>query len=361
MIIKKKVIIAAGGTGGHLLPAQEIARKLQQKNIDVLFIGAGLKDNAYFDRENFRFNEVLAKTPFQKGLTTCLKALYILFKGIKQSCFFLKNFKPDLIIGFGSFHAFPILWAAKWQKKPFMLFESNTVAGKVTKLFSPFAVHTAIHLPLVKKIKGNLIEVNWPLREKQPVLSQKTAREKLQLAPERFTLLIFGGSQGASAINNAVLGICEQLLVKGVSFQIIHLTGKSKSIEVEQFCKKHNIPALIKSFEQDMSRIFYAADLALCRSGAATIAELIHYQLPAILIPYPYATEQHQRENALFLERLFAAYIVEEGTNMQPLIIKFLDAFCKESEIGEKMRSSLQLLGSKKREMSDVIIEALNG
>jgi UDP-N-acetylglucosamine--N-acetylmuramyl-(pentapeptide) pyrophosphoryl-undecaprenol N-acetylglucosamine transferase len=361
MIVKKKVIIAAGGTGGHLLPAQEIARELQRKNIEVLFIGAGLKDNAYFDRENFRFNEVLAKTPFQKGITTCLRALYSLFKGIKQSCFFLKNFKPDLIIGFGSFHTFPILFAAKWQKRPFMLFESNTVAGKVTKLFSSFAVHTAIHLPLIKKIKGNLIEVAWPLREKELAFSQKTARERLQLAPERFTLLIFGGSQGASAINNAVLSICEQLLARDVSFQIIHLTGKSKSIEVEQFCKKHNIPALIKSFEQDMSRIFYAADLALCRSGAATIAELIHYQLPAILIPYPYATEQHQRENALFLERLSAAYVVEEGANMQPLIIKFLDAFYRKSEIRQQMRSSLQNLGSKKREMSDVIIEALNG
>lgn len=360
MIVKKKVIIAAGGTGGHLLPAQEIARELQEENIEVLFIGAGLKDNVYFDRENFRFNEILATTPFQKKLTACLKALYILFKGVKQSCFFLKHFKPDLIIGFGSFHAFPILCAAKWQKRPFILFESNTVAGKVTRLFSPFAVHTAIHLPLIKKIKGNLIEVCWPLRKKVPTLSQKTAREKLQLTPERFTLLIFGGSQGASAINNAVLGICEQLLTKNVSFQIIHLTGKSKCIEVEQFCKKHSIPARIKSFEQDMSQIFYAADLALCRSGAATIAELIHYQLPAILIPYPYATEQHQRENALFLERLSAAYVVEEGASMQSLIIKFLDAFYRKPEIAEQMRSALQLLESKKRKVSDVIIGVLN-
>ena len=310
-MIKKKVIIAAGGTGGHLLPAQEIARKLQEKEIEVLFVGSGLKENAYFDRKNFQFHEILAKTPFQKGLIRRLGALYALLKAVVKSCFFLKGFKPDLIIGFGSFHAFPILCAAKLQKKPFMLFESNTIAGKVTKFFSSFATHTAIHLPLVKKIKGNLIEVSWPLRAEECNSSQAKAREQLQLAPDRFTLLIFGGSQGASAINHSVLNICEQLLAKKIPFQIIHLAGRSISVEVEQFCKRHNIPALIKTFEQNMGQVFYAADLALCRSGAATIAELIHYQVPAILIPYPYATEQHQRENALFLQRVSAAYVVE--------------------------------------------------
>lgn len=359
-MIKKKVIITAGGTGGHLLPAQEIARKLQEKEIEVLFVGSGLKENAYFDRKNFKFYEVLAKTPFQKGLVRRLKALCALFKAVVQSCFFLRSFKPDLIIGFGSFHAFPILCAAKLQKKPFMLFESNTVAGKVTRFFSSFATHTAIHLPLTKKIKGNLIEVGWPLRAKELSLSQAEAREQLQLAPHRFTLLIFGGSQGASAINHLVLNICKQLLAKEIPFQIIHLAGRSISVEVEQFCKRHHIPAFIKIFEKNMSQVFCAADLALCRSGAATIAEIIHYQVPAILIPYPYATEQHQRENALFLERLSAAYVVEEGIDMQRVILELVDAFYKNPKIGEQMRTSLQNLKSKKREMSDLIIEILH-
>lgn len=360
MMIKKKVIIAAGGTGGHLLPAQEIAKKLQEKEIEVLFIGSGLKENLYFDRKSFKFHEILAKTPFQKGLTRCLGALYTLFKAVAQSCFFLKGFKPDLIIGFGSFHAFPILCAAKLQKRPFMLFESNTVAGKVTRFFSFFATHTAIHLPLAKKIKGNLIEVAWPLRAKESTLSQVKAREQLQLTPHRFTLLIFGGSQGASAINHSVLNICKHLLAKEIAFQIIHLAGRSISVEVEQFCKRHNIPASIKPFEKNMSQVFCAADLALCRSGAATIAEIIHYQVPAILVPYPYATEQHQKENALFLERLSAAYVVEEGIDMQRIILEFLDTFYKNPKVGEQMRISLQNLKSEKKEMSDLIIETLH-
>ena len=359
-MIKKKVIIAAGGTEGHILPAQEIAKKLQEKEIEVIFVGSGLKENVYFDRKSFKFHEILAKTPFQKGLSRRLGALYALLKAVVRSCFFLNSFKPDLIIGFGSFHAFPVLFAAKLQKKPFMLFESNTVAGKVTKFFSSFATYTAIHLPLVKKIRGNLIEVSWPLRVKELNLSQVKAREQLQLAPDRFTLLIFGGSQGASTINHSLLSICEHLLAKEMLFQIIHLTGKSISVEVEQFCKRHNIPAFIKTFEQNMGQVFYAADLALCRSGAATIAEIIHYRVPAILIPYPYATEQHQRENALFLQNLSAAYVVEEGINMQRVILDFLDTFYKNPEIGEKMRISLQNLKREKREMSDLIIETLH-
>ena len=109
-----------------------------------------------------------------------------------------------------------------------------------------------------------------------------------------------------------------------------------------------------------MGQVFYAADLALCRSGAATIAELIHYQVPAILIPYPYATEQHQRENALFLQRVSAAYVVEEGGDMQGLIINFLETFYKNPEIKEQMRISLQNLKKEKREMSALIIETLH-
>lgn len=358
---KKKVIIAAGGTGGHLLPAQEIAKALKLENIEITFVGAGLKENRYFDHEQFNYSEISAKTPFQKGAMTVLRALYTLFKGLKQSLAFLKNFNPDLIIGFGSFHAFPVLCAAKLQKRSFVLFESNTVAGKVTKIFSPFAIHTAIHLPLVKKIKGNLVEVNWPLQRKDPALSQKKAREQLLLDSNRFTILVFGGSQGASVINRAVLPICEQLLAKNISFQIIHLTGKSTSIEVLEFCKIHHIPTFSASFVKNMEQIFCAADLALCRSGAATIAELINYQVPAVLIPYPYATEQHQKENALFLERLSAACVVEEGADMQPLIVEFLEVFYRKPEIGEHMRFMLKNLKSKKKEMSDLIIETLNG
>lgn len=358
---KRKVVIAAGGTGGHLLPAQEIAKKLQEQNIDITFIGAGLKENIYFDRERFNFAEILAKTPFQKGVLTILKSLYTLLKGIKQSYVFLKNFKPDLIVGFGSFHVFPVLFAAKIQKTPFMLFESNTVAGRVTRFFSSFALHTAIHLPLIRQLKGNLVEISWPLKPKGPKLSQQEARKQLQLSLNCFTVLIFGGSQGSSMINRSALTICKQLLAKNRSFQIIHLTGKLASVEVVEFCKEHNIPAVIKLFEKDMSRIFCAADIAICRSGAATIADLIHYHIPAVLIPYPYATEQHQRENALFLERLSAAHMVEEGADMERLIIEFLDDFYKKPEIGEQMRFALKNFSTKKREMSDLIIEALHG
>lgn len=358
---KRKVVIAAGGTGGHLLPAQEIAKKLQEQNIDITFIGAGLKENIYFDRERFNFAEILAKTPFQKGVLTILKSLYTLLKGIKQSHIFLKNFKPDLIVGFGSFHVFPVLFAAKIQKRPFMLFESNTVAGKVTRFFSSFALYTAIHLPLIKKLKGNLVEIRWPFKSKDPKLTQQEARKQLQLDSNCFTMLIFGGSQGSSVINSSVLAICKQMLAKNRSFQVIHLTGKLVSVEVVEFCKTHNIPAVIKPFEKDMNQVFCAADIVICRSGAATIAELIHYHIPAVLIPYPYATEQHQRENALFLKRLSAAHMVEEGADMERLVIEFLDNFYTKPEIGEQMRLALQSLSTKKREMSDLIVETLHG
>lgn len=170
-----KVLFAAGGTGGHLLPAQALAHQLQEKNegLELLFAGALLSTNPYFDRETFPFQDVASTTPFRGGFFKKMGSFLVLLKGIWESWVLLCREAPDLVVGFGSFHAFPLLCAAVIKRIPLVLFESNAAAGKVIRLFSKKADFTGIYFPQAKKgLKGTTYEVEIP-RKHLSSLSKK--------------------------------------------------------------------------------------------------------------------------------------------------------------------------------------------
>ena len=296
-----KVIFAAGGTGGHLFPAQGLAEQMlkQHPGIDLSFAGAKLSDNAYFDKVKYPFRDIPSATPLCGNIFKAFRSIGSLFQGIFHSLALLSEKKPDLVIGFGSFHAFPVLCAAVIKKIPLILFESNSIPGKVIKLFSKRAIVTAIYFEEAKQhLKGKTVEVEIPiLRRSMP---KEEACRGLSLDPRIPTLLVFGGSQGAKQINQYILEGLPSLK----SFQLIHLTGNEETAkEINQLCATLQIPCYVKKFEAQMEKIWGAADLAVCRSGAMTISEILHYEVPAILIPYPSATDQHQLKNALFMEK----------------------------------------------------------
>ncbi len=211
--------------------------------------------------------------------------------------------KIDLVVGFGSFHTFPLLCAAVLKKIPLVLFESNSVPGKVVRLFSKKAILSAVHFPeAMCFLKGNIVEVQMPLK-KGEVISQEEARRTLQLQSDLFTLLVFGGSQGAKKINQSIVELLPLLHREKLSLQLIHFTGSDeRAKEVELVCEKYGIPCYVKKFEKKMHVAWSAADLAICRSGAMTLSEMMHYEVPGILIPYPFAADQHQLKNAQFFE-----------------------------------------------------------
>jgi hypothetical protein len=177
-----KVIFAAGGTGGHLFPAQGLAEQLRAKKVELLFAGAKLSENAYFDKTQFPFCDIASMTPFRKNIFQALKSLWHLFMGISQSLSLLSEKKPDLIIGFGSFHSFPILCAAVIKKVPLVLFESNSIPGKVIRLFAKRAIVTATYFEETKRhLKGETVEVEIPIRSlsSRQIMAQEEARKLL--------------------------------------------------------------------------------------------------------------------------------------------------------------------------------------
>jgi UDP-N-acetylglucosamine--N-acetylmuramyl-(pentapeptide) pyrophosphoryl-undecaprenol N-acetylglucosamine transferase len=298
----KKVLLAVGGTAGHVFPAQGLARELleQHPEMELLFAGKGLSTNPYFDKSLYICCDVESLTPFRGNP---FKALCSLFRGVVSSMKLLAKEKPQLVVGFGSFHAFPLLCAAVLKKIPFVLFESNAIPGKVVRLFSKKALFTGIYFSGAQEhLKGKTIEVEIPTRKKDS-FSREEAHRQLSLDPQLITLLAFGGSQGAKQVNETLLKTLPLLHQADFHFQLIHFTGDEKSAEeMRTECARLGMGCYIKKFELQMALAWSAADLVICRAGAMTLSELLHHEVPGILIPYPFASDQHQLKNALFIE-----------------------------------------------------------
>jgi len=305
----KKVLITVGGTGGHLFPAQALARQLQSsdQDVDLLFLGHGLGQNPYFLQDEFPFKEVSSATFTRKKLWKSVLNCGVITKGILSSLGIIRKYKPDVVVGFGSYHSLPGLIAAKMQGLPIVLHEGNSIPGKVNRFFSRFARVTTVTFPqAASTLKGKSLQVNFPLRDGYtPAFTTKAeARKYFVLQANKFTFLVFGGSQGALTLNTHFCSAMMDLAERTTKFQILHITGNSDvSEELQKFYWDLGIEACVRDFEERMDFAWKAADLAVVRAGAATIAEQIQMEVPAILIPYPFATDNHQEKNADFVEQ----------------------------------------------------------
>ena len=353
---KKKVVLAVGGTGGHLFPAQGFARQLlkENKGIQLLFAGQGLSTNAYFDKEQFSFCDVQSVTPFRGNLFKAFKSFGVLCRGIIDSVRLLSKEKPNLVVGFGSFHAFPILFAALMKRIPIVLFESNAVPGKVIRVFSRKALFTGIYIADAKKhLKGKTIEVEIPttMTFDTDRLSKEEAKIALSLDPLLPTLLVFGGSQGAKQINLTVSEMLPLLKQKMDGFQLIHFTGNEETAQqIKECCTHLGIGCFVKKFEKEMKIPWSAADLVICRAGAMTLSELLHYEVPGILIPYPSASDEHQLKNALFLEKTVkgAIHLTQDALNPSLLTEMVLSLFHSELVKKSTMQKAIRCFNEKK-------------
>lgn len=311
-----KVLIAVGGSGGHLFPAQQL-RELLKGNAEILFAGHKLGETPFFEREKAAFEEIAA-APLKRGFFSAS------WKGFWQSIRLIRRFRPDVVVGFGSFHAFPILLAAVFLRKKLVLFEANCSFGKVNRLFLPFAEKIAVQFALPRG-KGVFVPLLPWVFPDSTVFSRNEAREYFQLSPDRLTLLIFGGSQGADFLNDVMPTAAAVLKERGYDIQVIHLSGKKEV--------RYSVPSCVKPFEKEMAKAYRAADIAICRAGAGTMAELIRFQVPALFIPFPYATEDHQRKNGEFLSHTVkgARLLLQKEATLER-IVEEIEVLLKERE-----------------------------
>ncbi len=320
----KKILMTVGGTGGHVYPALALAKQLLEvvPGLELHFAGGKLDSNRYFNEKSFPIHSTScaflnSKNPFKLILNG-----FSIAQGFWQSHQILRSFRPDLVVGFGSYHTFPTLLAAKWAGFPIVLHEANSIPGKVNRYFAPYAKATGIHFPITASLlKGTTVEVGMPLREgfRHNLRSKKEARAHYQLHPAKTTLLIFGGSQGAQAINRLIieaLNYHPQLFRE--QLQVIHIAGTQEAVErIRGGYLHHRIDACVKDFEPRMDLAWEAADFFVGRAGAGTIAEAMEFETPGILIPFPRAADGHQDKNADFMAQVVGGaevYIEKELT-----------------------------------------------
>ncbi len=340
----KKVMLAVGGTGGHLFPAQTVAKELMERGLDVFFAGALLDENRFFDKTTFRYAQVASATPFRSNP---LQAAVRLLKGLKESLTLLGREKPHLVVGFGSYHAFPLLCAAKLKKIPLILFEADTFPGKVNRLFSRGALFSAIAFPqAASHLRGQTHRVQMPCSHRATFdsLTVAQARHHLGLDPALFTLLVYGGSQGAAAINRQIVPLVQRAREAGFALQLIHLTGNDAI--AEQMQKQYSalgVPCYVKGFERQMGTLWRAASLLIGRSGASTLSEMIAFQVPGILIPFPFAARDHQKKNARYLqEEVKGGYtLLEEEVTVERLFHLLCACAAQLEYLKEQMRASI--------------------
>lgn len=316
----KKILIAAGGTGGHIYPAIGTADKLidLDPTICIRFAAAGLENNPFFNQKKFAWESISSATPNLNR--SIFKNCGLIAKGIWQSCKLLSSYQPDLVVGFGSYHSFPILAASTLLRYPIALHEQNSKPGKVNRLFSKYAKLTGVFFPSASQyLKNETIVLPMPLREGLSCLnlSQDEALKYYELESGNLTLLVFGGSQGAHFINKNIPPLLKEIAESAI--QVLHFTGNEHEAEkTKQIYSKASIKAVVKVKEDRMDFAWKAADLAIVRAGAVTIAEQIEFEVPAVFIPFPHAADGHQESNADFVVNTVQGgwKWKEEGWNM---------------------------------------------
>lgn len=279
-----KLLFATGGTGGHLLPAQQLAEELE--GVEVAFAGHALSQKPFFHQGRFPFTDIESSG----------RSPLAIWRGVRAALKLLKKNRPDRVVGFGSFHSLPVLLAALYLRIPIVLYEPNCVPGKVNRLFSPFAQAIALQHPPKRSVARSVFAPLFPWRGRRPLPDQRAARGRYGLEPDMPTVLVFGGSQGAQFLNK---NMPEAL--QGLPYQVLHIRGLGGSRP------EYAGRSRVIEYERDMIWAYAAASCVVCRAGAATLSELILYEKPALLIPFPGASG-HQEENAQFLARIGGAH-----------------------------------------------------
>ncbi len=298
-----RVVFSGGGTGGHLYPLLAVAELWRERyDGNVLFMGTvkGLEHKVVPER-GFRFQAICARG-LAGGVLGKIKALLALGVGIAQSWSVLRSFRPRVVIGSGGYVCAPVLMAARLLRIPTVLMEQNAKAGKTVRLLARCASRVctcwpeaAQGLPAAKVVlTGN------PVRQEVISEERAKARQRYQLPEGRPCLLITGASQGAASINSAVLKALPQWRER--EWTVIHLTGPKHidkiKAEAEPLVAGGKLDYRPLGYLEDMAGAYAACDLVVCRAGATTLAEVTARGIAALLVPYPFAAENHQVANA---------------------------------------------------------------
>jgi len=335
-----RVIIAGGGSGGHVFPAISIAEEIMRRNPKhkVLFIGTkrGLEKKTLLQK-GYDLELINSGGIVGKGITESLKSIASAFKGFFDSLRIIKRFKPHVVVGVGGYVSGPVVSAALLLWIPTAICEQNSIPGITNRLLGRFVKRVFASFEESVKFfpRKKTIVVGNPVRN-QILLGNDSSRAKRS----GVTVLVFGGSQGAHRLNLSVpkaFGILGRQDV-----YLIHQTGEKDVEDVKKTYEWYGIAAEVLPFIEDMAGVYGQADLVIGRAGAGTIAEVTALGKPSILVPYPFSAYNHQLENARIMEKAGAAVVIEDRDAVPERLAQVLNNLLKSDmlkEMGDRAKS----------------------
>jgi UDP-N-acetylglucosamine--N-acetylmuramyl-(pentapeptide) pyrophosphoryl-undecaprenol N-acetylglucosamine transferase len=306
-----RAILAGGGTGGHVIPALAIANQLKKSyGAEVLFIGTARGiENRLVPAAGYELKLVRVGALKNVSLMTRAKTAFDLPRAVWDAGRMLNEFAPDVVIGVGGYASGPAMLAAVVKHIPTLAFEPNVVPGFANRIVARFVSAAAVHFEETAKYFRHAEVTGVPVRQAFFEITGKKGGTP--------TVLVFGGSQGAHAINEAMIRCLPVLQREAPGIHIIHQTGERDYNDAlaayRSFSSAAGDSAEAFKFIEDMPAAFARADLVVCRSGASTVAEIAAAGKPAVFVPFPRAADDHQRVNAEALARAGAAVVVEES------------------------------------------------
>ncbi len=360
-----RIIIAGGGTGGHLFPGIAIARELKKRceKVHILFIvGRRKMERDIILKAGFEIRSIDVEGMLGKDLLQMIRAFFKVVISSIQSFFIMRDFKPHLTIGVGGYTSGPVCLMGWFLRIPTAIHEQNSIPGITNRILAPLAKKVFISFEESKMYfkKGKLFLSGNPIRDElmnPEIFAKKVFESADDAIKQRFVILVMGGSQGARAINKAVLSALKELKRAGFLPFVIHQTGSQDLKEVIADYHTLGIDGEVMAFIEDMASAYIRADLVICRAGATTIAELAALGKPSILVPYPYAIHKHQDVNARALAAHGGADIVLEKDLNGNTLAKKIRMYMENPDVLKQMSS--RALKTGRPEANEIIVEQL--
>jgi len=347
MTNKINLIIAGGKTGGHLFPGIAVAQalKAESPHSQILFVGTESPfEISTLKTYGFTHKSIISRPIKGGNVFTKIFSTAIIFVSLIQSLIILAKFKPDFVLGVGGFSSFAVVLAAWMMKIPTAIQEQNSIPGITNRMLVRFTrtIFTAFETTKGMDLNPKTKYVGNPIRKENP--GQTKAKPLMtDVSPHDFTILVTGGSQGATSINQAFTKAVK-LMDKTQGLHIIHQTGKKDVSHIREFYRHLKINAKVDAFFHDMPTIQDMADLVITRAGAGTISELSTKGVPAIFVPYPHAADDHQTFNAKILTDKGAAIVIADQDLTGSLLKETIQALRDDKKKREQISAAFKQL-----------------
>lgn len=348
-----KVLIAAGGTGGHIYPGIAVAKEIMRRDAasEVLFVGTtrGL-ETRIVPENGFQLSLITSAGLKNVGLVNQLKGLSILPKSFLEARRLLREFKPDVVVGAGGYVSGPVVMIASLMRIPTLIMDSNALPGFTNRRLAMFVDKAALTFEEAVPFFGKKgVVTGNPVRKEFFQIVEPESTDKVRV-------LIFGGSQGARAINNAMIDALSKL--KQADLEVIHQTGDADFEKVRESYKRAGWErADVRPYISDMVSAFAISDLVVCRAGATTCAELTAAGKASIMIPLPTAADDHQRKNAEAMQRAGAArMILQRDLNGDVLAADISELISSPERISEMEQAARKLA---RRDAAEVTVDLM--